>query len=219
METVINPQTGERLGLIDGQWKPIPKSTAAERVQKNIKATAKEKVDFDMGKMVSNIPSSAKKYASDIGTAIMNPVDTATGLGKAAIGGVQHLIPGEQSYEPYGSAVADYFGDRYGGLDELKTTVMEDPVGMLGDVAGAFSGIGMLPKAGKIGQIGSMLDPVNASLGLAGKAVGKIPAADMYQSAAKIHSRFDPKVVDTALDQGIMPTPGGLDKAQDMVSV
>ena len=220
METIVNPQTGERMGLIDGQWKPIPKATAAERVKKTIQNTAKEKSkDFDFGTMVSNIPASGKKYASDIATAVMNPIDTATGLGKAALGGVQHMIPGEQSYEPYGSAVADYFGNRYGGMDELKTTAMEDPVGMLGDAAGLMSGIGMLPKAGKIGQIGSMLDPVNASLGVASKGIGMLPAKGMYQSAAKMHSRFDAdKMAGTALDKGIMPTPGGLDKAQDMVS-
>ncbi|MBT8449279.1 MAG: hypothetical protein KJO69_06295, partial [Gammaproteobacteria bacterium] len=219
-KTVTNPQTGERMQLIDGMWKPIPKASAAERVKTTIQQTAREKaVDFDLGTMVSNIPASGRKYASDIATAVINPIDTATGLGKAAIGGVQHLIPGEQSYEPYGSAVADYFGDRYGGMDEFKTTAMEDPVGLLGDTAGMLAGVGMAPKLGKIGQIGAMMDPLNATLGAAGKGVGMLPAKGMYQSAAKMHSRFDAdKMTGTALEKGIMPTPGGLDKAQDMVS-
>ena len=72
--------------------------------------------------------------------------------------------------------------DRYGGLEEIKRTVAEDPAGFLADIAGlAMGGGGLAAKAagtaGKVGSVvskaGRAIDPVRlASAGAkrAGKA-------------------------------------------------
>ena len=225
--------------LVDGQWVDF-KPTKAEQVERQISNKAEtvkeerkpvEAVDFDLGTMASNIPSSAMKYGEDIATMLWNPIDTAEGLGKAAIGGVQKLIPGQAepdamipNYEPVADAVGEHFAGRYGSLDQFKATAMEDPVGVLGDVAGVASGIGMLPKAGKIGQLGSLLDPANLAIRGGSKAISNMPGvkgapAGLYASSAKIPTKFDESaVVNTALERGIMPTPSGLAKADGIIT-
>ena len=79
-----------------------------------------------------------------------------------ALGGVQKLIPGEQGSEQYADAMGQFVKDRFGGVENIKKTIAEDPVGLLGDVAGlltgggmaAAKGAGLAGKAGKISKIG-----------------------------------------------------------------
>jgi len=215
---------GSIVELVDGQWTPI-KETMTDRVSRTITQKAKDvkPVDFDAMTMLSNVPKSGMKMGSDLWQAVSNPIDTATGIGKAALGGVQKLIPGEQSYEPYADAVGEHFSGRYGGIDEIKSTLMEDPVGVLGDTAGLFAGVGMLPKAGKIGQLGSMIDPVNLAVRGGSKAVSNIPGVSgipnaLYRSSAKFGNKFDDAAVSqTALDYGIMPNDAGIAKGQSLI--
>lgn len=217
------------------QMAGLPPPNMSQRVESRIKSTTRDvkamsdaelkavmpqeqvpdKAEFDAGTMVSNIPESAAQYGSDIWQAVTNPVDTLTGLGQITAGAIQKFHPDaiNQEHVPLAEAAGDYYGGRYGGLDEFKQTLMTDPVGVASDAAGLFGGVGLLPKLGKVGQVGSMLDPITA----AGTGLGKLPPT-MYEKAAKIHSRFDsPALIQTALDQGIMPTEGGLKKAQGKV--
>lgn len=202
-----------------------PAATASDRVEEKIRNAAKSKksVDFDMGTMIENIPDSGAKYGSDIWQAVTNPVETAKGLGKAALGGVQHLIPGEQGYEPYGSAVAEHFGNRYGGVDEFKSTLMNDPVGVLGDTAGLLGGVGMLPKMGKVGQIGSLLDPASLAISGGSKAIMNMPGISsvpnaLYRTSAKFGNKVDDAdVSQTALDYGIMPNDAGIARGKAII--
>lgn len=221
--TATNPQTGERVQFIDGVWKPIPKATASDRVKNAITSKAKEvkePVDFDFGTMVRNIPESGQKYGEDIYQAVSNPMDTAEGLWKAGSGAAQKLWPGVQENEQYADAVGEHFANRYGGMDEFKTTLMNDPVGMLGDAAGVLGGIGMVPKLGKVGQLGSMIDPLNMAVAGGSKAIMNMPGmskapSSLYQSSAKFGNNVDRKAVtDTALDQGILPTDAGITKGR-----
>ena len=202
---------------------PITASGRVEEIIRNA-AKAKKPVDFDVETMISNIPASGIEYGEDIYKAVASPIDTAKGLGKAALGGIQKLIPGEQEYEPIADAVGQHYASRYGGIDEFKATLMGDPIGVLGDTAGLLSGVGMLPKLGKVGRIGSLVDPANLAISGGSKLVSNMPGitgmpASMYASAAKIPSRFDEAAVTkTALDKGIMPTPSGLAKADDIIT-
>src|SRR3990167_5606147 len=68
------------------------------------------------GQALSNLPESAAKFASDIVQPIIHPIDTAQNLGSIALGGIQKLIPGEQSSEKYADAVGQFFAERYGGV-------------------------------------------------------------------------------------------------------
>ena len=127
---------------------------------------------------VKNIPGSALQVGKDIGTAIVNPIETAKNIGKVGLGFAEKAIPGEQKDEASANAVMGFFKERYGGLENIKNTIETDPVGFALDVAGLFSGGGALAskvpglaKAGAVAaKIGEVLDPVNA----AAKAVGGI---------------------------------------------
>lgn len=91
----------------------------------------------------SNIIPSAKNLASSVATAVLNPVDTLKGLGSIAVGGVEKLIPGEQESESSFDATVDFFKQRYGGLENIKNTIITDPVGFITDfasLAGAVKG-------------------------------------------------------------------------------
>ena len=227
VEELTNEELREMAGL--------PPATMADRVQSKIKNTAADKriesmtteqlkgianvsedqTDFSFGEMVSNIPGSAMQYGKDIYQAVTNPVETVTGLGRLAGGVAQKFHPDamRQDLVPYADAAGEYFSGRYGGMGELSQTAMTDPVGLLGDVAGGLSGVGMLPKMGKVGKLGGMLDPINAPL-------NALPSpSSMYQGAAKFYKNVDaPGVTGTALERGIMPTTEGMVKAQGFVT-
>ena len=142
-----------------------------------------------LGEMVGNIPSSAGQVASDLWQAISSPVDTAKAIGGAAVGGVQHAkdalgIPTMDAFGDHrdaASAVADFYGQRYGGTDEIADTFREDPVGALLDVGGVVAGgAGAAARApGVAGQIArgiSRADPVAAAgRGVAQAVKGRLP--------------------------------------------
>jgi hypothetical protein len=211
---------------LNGQEPPEPKrmSSRVEEVIHN-NAMAKKPVDYQFSKTVENFVPSAIQAAEDVGEMIMNPIDTATGLGKVALGAIQSL-PGFTPFEGYKSplpnyeaeagAAGEYAANRWGGVDELKTTLMNDPFGLGMDAIGlASGGASLIPKAGKIGKAASLLDPIDAPI----KAVGgMLDPVGMYKGSAKFASRFDAdKLANTALDSRIMPTPGGIDKAQGLI--
>ena len=66
-------------------------------------------------------------------------------------------------------ALLDFVKERYGGLENIKSTVAKDPAGVLADVAGlAMGGGGLAAKAaGTAGKLGSAASKV----GKAGRAI------------------------------------------------
>jgi len=84
------------------------------------------------GEAFSNIPSSAGRFAEGIVQAGLNPIDTATALGKAALSPMQT-----------GRAIKEAAIDRYGSMEALKDTLATDPIGALADISTIFTGGGM----------------------------------------------------------------------------
>lgn len=128
-----------------------------------------------------NLVPSATRFGTDLLNVAMHPVETVQTLGKVAAGGVQKLIPGEQSYEPYADAIGQFYADRYGGVENAKRTFAEDPIGFAADLATVFGGgqLALARAPGVAGQVGRAagsvsraIDPINATI-QAGKAVGK----------------------------------------------
>lgn len=109
------------------------------------------------GEMLRNAPSSAAKVAGDVVTAVTSPIQTTTGLGDL-LGGIMepvtpNILYGGDSRERAIAArnnFAEYMSQRFGGYDQLKRTMAEDPIGFLGDLSTVFSGgAGMAKLAGK----------------------------------------------------------------------
>jgi hypothetical protein len=140
------------------------------------------------GRAGQNLLPSAKRFGEDLWNVVSDPAGTGKTLLKTVAGTGQKLIPGAQQYEPYADAVGQFFSERYGGLENVKRTMAEDPVGFLADLSTVLTG-GQLAAArapGVVGQIGRAagtasraIDPIQASLkgaGLVGKGVGKFAA-------------------------------------------
>jgi len=174
----------------------------------NIIVTAPAQKTMTAGQVVKeslfNIPSSALQFGKDIVTPILDPIGTVKSLGQLGAGIVQLAIPGEQANEKQAKAVGEYFANRYGGFENLKKTIAEDPVGFLGDAsiiltggAGIAGKIGPLTKtAEKVKSIGQAIDPltgkvtqtligapISAALGLTTGA-GREAVSEAYRAGA-----------------------------------
>jgi hypothetical protein len=147
---------------------------------------------------LKNIPSSGRQALKDIGGAIAHPIETLKNIGKLGLGTLvkagsvvnpnMDWIPELEETKKYPEAMADFYANRYGGSENIKQTLINDPVGMLSDLAsvlslggGAVSKVGQAGKIGKVGRaiskVGNAIEPINIvgkGLGLAGKGAGKI---------------------------------------------
>ena len=122
---------------------------------------------------VQNLPGSAWQFAKDVTAPIHSPIETAKGLGGLAAGAFQKAMytPSEQAASGDNSvdALVDFVKERYGGLDEIKRTVAEDPAGFLADIAGLGMGGGGL--AAKAAGTASRVGKVGAAVQKAGRAI------------------------------------------------
>jgi hypothetical protein len=128
------------------------------------------------------------------------------------------------------NTLIDYFGSRYGSVDDFKKTIIEDPVGTMADIAsivslgggtiskvGEISKIEKLSKAGQtISELGKTAEPVQAitktakeTADIIGKikdtSVGKV-ISDITPTASKIQKNEVVKALDL--------TPGDLSNIQ-----
>lgn len=121
-----------------------------------------------MSGFLGNIGKSGVKLVGDIGSAVLNPVDTAKSLYGLGSGIVQMAIPGEQGNEKLAKAVGQFYVNRYGSLDNAWNSFYSDPVGVAADVstvlglgAGAtkLAGLGKLSKG--LSTASKIVDPLN----------------------------------------------------------
>jgi hypothetical protein len=95
--------------------------------------------------------------------------------------------------------VGDYFNARYGSLDNFKQAAVEDPAGVLSDIASIVSGVGAGVKAtgvtarlgnvADIGQtiqrVGGTLEPVSAVTKSVGAGVGTVANTTLGRAVAE----------------------------------
>lgn len=146
----------------------------------------------------TNIPQSAKKYATDVYEAVTSPVETMQGLGaltKAAINAITPDVIAKWLYDPkeaekagqVGTAVADFYRQRYGTVENFKQSVAQDPVGVMGDLStvlniggGAAKMATMVPQIGEQGKVAALAKRLSGAsqitdpLMLTGKTAGVI---------------------------------------------
>ena len=188
---------------------------------------------------ISNVPKSAAQFVEDIVSPFLSPVETAKAIGSLGAGLAQKLVPGKQEHEETVDALADFFVERYGGIENIKKTIATDPVGIAGDIASIFTGGGAALKGASIAgkttklakaadiasKIGKAVDPLSAAgKGLrAGikKSIPKDLPAKKYESAVKFTiSKKDPtvtakkiqEIAQFGLDKELMPTTRGVEK-------
>lgn len=123
---------------------------------------------------LGNVPGSASKAASDIYNTVRHPIQTVENLGSLAKGISQKLglSSGKDSIQ-YADAAWDYLKQRYGGMDAIKKSFHDDPVGVLLDASTVLSGgealAARLPVVGeRAASVARAANPAN----LAAKGVG-----------------------------------------------
>lgn len=161
------------------------------------------------GQAFKNAPESALEFGKNLIQPIIHPIDTAVGLKNLGMGVLEKVgskigISNQGEHEKYADAVGQYFKDKYGGEENIKNALANDPVGVLADVSSVMTGAGaavrgtakaaelanlsktadVLKATGKSVQTaGAYTDPVN----LAGKAISTpfrlTPEARMLEQA------------------------------------
>lgn len=151
--------------------------------------------------VVENAPSSAWQFAKDVVRPVTHPVETLGGIKDLGLGLLEKsglvgtgkqdpwyavLPPTGGGHEQYADAMGEYLKNRYGGWENIKKSVAQDPVGVLSDASmvltgggsGAARAPGIIGKAGEVaGNIGRAVDPLMAPVNAARagtKAVGEL---------------------------------------------
>ena len=195
-------------------------------------------VDYKPMESVRNFLPSLGGVVSDIGTAVMSPIDTANAVGNLALSGGANLL--QTGYDLAGSdyqvpnqeageAFAGMLDDRYGSMDALKRTAMEDPAGILLDLSSILTGGGgavakIGGKVGAMGQkvadVGRFIDPITGAIKLPVAAIerktGKPISTYLYESAMKPSTTLTPdarkNLLETAMDLNARPNVKSVEK-------
>jgi hypothetical protein len=145
-----------------------------------------------LGEMVLNVPGSAYQFGADIFQAVAHPIETGKGMGRAAMGAIEKTVPGSANILPgpqYGreniaafDSLVDYFSDRYGSVENFKQATVQDPVGVMADVASVFSGAGGALRGSaagmaKTGQALTRAAPGVAAGGRVGRTIAPVMSA------------------------------------------
>ncbi len=131
---------------------------------------------------LKNIPGSAAGLVEPL----LHPIDTATAIGKTALGAVESAVP--EKYRQMDPSNRQHFDmlleglkQRYGGLEQIKETAYKDPVGFIADISAVLTGGGSAAAKlpGTIGKIaattakaGRAIDPIADAMALGKKAAG-----------------------------------------------
>lgn len=161
------------------------------------------------------VPTSGLQAAKEFGGNILKSgVGAVKGLADTVVG-AGNLMMG--NYTPQGDAlvqavsnpgkVAQAYGDRYGGADNIAKTLWEDPVGAGLDIAGV-----MAPAGGAMRSAGQGLQ--RSGMGLMRRAAN-VPESVIATSPYQLDDLTIPQ---TMLQHGINPTTGGRRKLDNIIA-
>ena len=130
---------------------------------------------------VKNFPKSLKNVLVGTYEAVTSPVQTARTVVDIGAGALQNILPesvvkaiGEdKASREVANKVGQIYVQRYGGVENAKRTIANDPAGFLSDVSAVLTGGGTV--APKLGKAASMVDPLSLTAKTVG-AVGKVAA-------------------------------------------
>lgn len=186
--------------------------------------------DLRWSQLPGNIPGDLIRYLGDVGFGMSHPMKSAEALGGVLAGLAEKGIPGRQLSEDDFNVFLNDVKEKYGSVENLKRSMIENPVRTSADIStlltpfgAAIKGVGLLGGStrlakygGAVSKTGAFLEPTalirEASLGTIGKFGSKY-AKKLYASAAKMSSRLGIKeserLAQIALENDIMPTIKG----------
>ena len=132
---------------------------------------------------VKSFPTSLKNVLMGTYEAVTSPLQTGKTILDIGAGALQNILPesvvqaiGEdKASREVANKVGQMYVQRYGGVEQAKRTIANDPAGFLSDVSAVLTGGGAV--APKLGKAASMVDPLSLTakaVGTAGKAVAPV---------------------------------------------
>jgi hypothetical protein len=124
-----------------------------------------------LGGFAGNVIKSGYNVAKGVAGAVMHPIDTASGLVDVGAGALQNVLPkgvvdfvnkfdSDPAAAKRAVAAADAVGgvykEKYGGLDKIKKTLYEDPVGAAADLSTLLGGGAALVKGAPLVTAGAL---------------------------------------------------------------
>ena len=148
-----------------------------------------------------NAPASTMQLLEDTVSIITSPWETTKALGRVLAGTVQKIIPGEQDAEKYAEAFGGAMVERYGGIENFKRTIRDDPAGVASDLLGLISG-----GATTVARVGGTVGRVAKTTADVANILD--PAALPARVAGRVLNPNTRPEVTRLMDQGVTPTPG-----------
>jgi len=187
---------------------------------------------------ITNIPSSAKRFAGGLYDVVTSPVQTAKGVLDIGAGAIQSVLPqtvvdfvnrfeanpeaGRQVLEA-ARAAGGVIADRYGSYENIKRTLAEDPVGAAADLstlltggAGVVRGVSKfapaaVPTATTLERAATLTNPISAVTIPAQKALAFKEAVlpGKLTRQQELNAVRD-ATLRAGLEEGYMATPGSV---------
>ena len=151
------------------------KVTNVPALQGNLSAT-----DVASG-AIKNLPSSFMNVLTGAYEAVTSPMQTGKAILDIGAGGLQNILPDavvkaigeDKPSQEVANKVGQAYVERYGGIENAKRTIANDPAGFLSDVSAILTGgSSVIPKLGKAA---SFVDPLSLAIKGASKVAKVIP--------------------------------------------
>ena len=145
-------------------WQSAP---LVETSRQNVQAES----DRSLGGFAGNVIKSGYNVAKGVAGAVMHPIDTASGLVDVGAGALQNALPkgvvdfvnkfdsnpdAAKRAVAAADAVGGVYKEKYGGLDKIKKTLYEDPVGAAADLSTLLSGGAALVRGAPVVAAGAL---------------------------------------------------------------
>jgi len=232
------------LNTKEGDAKALEVGRQFQAWQKAQANAPRQPVQYDPMKSVKNFLPSLGSAVSDLGSAISSPIDTSKAVANLIASGGANLLQegvnltGSDYQVPNQDAGEEFAGmldERYGSMDALKTTAMNDPAGLLMDLSSVFTGGGTaVAKTGgrlsskvkaageSVANFGAKLDPltgiIKAPVAAFESMTGQPVSRQLYQQAMKPSNTIRPnkkkQLLDDGLELGATPTTRSMNKVE-----
>jgi hypothetical protein len=155
---------------------------------------------------ISNLPESFGNLVGGLYQAVTSPLQTGKAVLDVAAGGLQNILPerlvqaiGEdKASRDVANKVGQMYVDRYGGVENAKRTIANDPAGFMADVSTALTGVGgVIPKAGKLA---AAVDPL--SLAVKGTGVALSGGSKLVKQGLGMSTGAGPEAIAEAYKAG-----------------
>jgi hypothetical protein len=147
-------------------------------------------------------PRALSGPARKLGQTLQNTAPFALPAAASALG---------HDFRPQGSAVADFYADRYGGVDNALNTLEQDPVGA------GLDAMGLLGTAAP--RTAARINPITRGLGGGMERLAESTMSSATKLPKTLTSRESSQMIRGMLDQGVNPSPRGVAKLEKIIDM